>query len=132
MITHPAYMQLYILCKIKYHDQYKCSNKLCLITYHILVTDLFFLIEVFTLAIIILSITIFSLFINSIQKHEYEFRFFLLPWVTEILDFYWHWKPCYYHNTDFRQHISIYRKYFFRISVIFRIPMTLIFFLGYV
>ena len=90
-----------------------------------LVTDLFFLIEVFTLAIIVLSVTIFSLFINRIQKHEYEFRFFLLPWVTEILLFYWHWKPCYYHNTDFCQYISIYRKYFFRISVIFRIPVTL-------
>ena len=43
MITDPAYMQLYILCTIKYHDQYKCSNKLCLITYHIFSHRLIFL-----------------------------------------------------------------------------------------
>ena len=52
-----------------------------------LVTDLFFLIEVFTLAIIFLSVILFLLFINRIQKHEYEFRFLLLPWVTETFTF---------------------------------------------
>ena len=65
-----------------------------------------------------------------IQRPKPKFRLFLLLWDTVILCFHLHIKPCYYHNTDFRQYIYIYRKYFFPISVIFHIPVTLTFFFG--